>query len=157
MKLTKARCLVLSCGNTLRGDDGIGPWLAEWAEERFKDEAGVRVVSRQQWTPDLVEEIAEAETVLFVDCSLEAAAGAVSVIEVEAAEAEGRGTHHQGAPELLGLARKLYDSLPRMSLLLTVGAGSIELGEEFSPAVKAALPDACKLLSETVVRLLEKN
>ena len=70
MKLTKARCLVLSCGNTLRGDDGIGPWLAEWAEERFKDEAGVRVVSRQQWTPDLVEEIAEAETVLFVDCSL---------------------------------------------------------------------------------------
>ena len=81
----------------------------------------------------------------------------MSVIEVEAAEAEGRGTHHQGAPELLGLARKLYDSLPRMSLLLTVGAGSIELGEEFSPAVKAALPDACKLLSETVVRLLEKN
>jgi len=47
------------------------PWLAEWAEERFKDETGVRVVSRQQWTPDLVEEIAEAETVLFVDCSLE--------------------------------------------------------------------------------------
>jgi len=154
MKLTKARCLVLSCGNTLRGDDGIGPWLAEWAEERFKNEAGVRVVSRQQWTPDLVEEIAEAETVLFVDCSLEAAAGAVSVVEVQPAAEEGRGTHHQGAPELLGLARKFYGSLPRMSLLLTVGAGSIELGEEFSPAVKAALPLACEKLQETVMRLL---
>jgi hydrogenase maturation protease len=154
MKVTKARCLVLSCGNTLRGDDGIGPWLAEWAEERFKDETGVRVVSRQQWTPDLVEEITEAETVLFVDCSIDAAAGTVSVIEVQSAEAEGRGTHHQDAPELLGLARRFYGSLPRMSLLLTVGAGSIELGEEFSPAVKAALPLARRTLEEAVNRLL---
>jgi hydrogenase maturation protease len=154
MKLNKARCLVLSCGNTLRGDDGIGPWLSEWAEERFQNEAGVRVVSRQQWTPDLVEEIAAAETVLFVDCSVAAAPGSVSVIEVQPTAAEGRATHHQGAPELLGLAQKLYDSLPRTSLLLTVGAESIEIAEEFSQPVLDAIPLACTKLEETVTRLL---
>ena len=154
MEPNKARCLILACGNTLRGDDGIGPWLADWAEERFKDEAGVRVISRQQWTPDLVEEIAAAETVLFVDCTVAAAPGSVHVVEVQPAAAGGRDTHHQGAAELLSVARALFDSLPRTSRLLTVGAGSIEVGEKFSQPVLDAIPLACAELEETVARLL---
>jgi Ni,Fe-hydrogenase maturation factor len=39
MTPTQARCLILACGNTLRGDDGVGPWLAEWAEKRFREES----------------------------------------------------------------------------------------------------------------------
>jgi hydrogenase maturation protease len=149
------RCLILACGNTLRGDDGVGPWLASWAEERFRDEAGVRVVASQQWTLELTEEIAAAETVLFVDCSVAAQPGAVVVVHVQAsAKSEKIDPHQQGASELLGLARDLYGSLPRAAVLLTVGAGSLELGEEFSAAVKAALPDACAKMEETAERLL---
>ena len=154
MTLNKARCLILACGNTLRGDDGIGPWLAQWAEERFDDEPGVRVLSRQQWTLELAEEISAAETVLFVDCSATDVPGSVSVVAVEAAAVEGLATHHQGAPELLGLASKLYASLPRTALLMTVGAGSMELSEEFSQPVLDAIPLACTKLEETVTRLL---
>jgi hydrogenase maturation protease len=155
MTVTKARCLILACGNTLRGDDGVGPWLASWAEERFAHEGGVRVISRQQWTLELTEEIAAAESVLFVDCSVAVAPGLVSVVGVQAAAVrEGLNTHQQGASELLGLARDLYNSLPRAAFLLTVGAGSLELGEEFSAAVKAAFPAACAKVEETVVRLL---
>jgi|SRR5450631_2584516 hydrogenase maturation protease len=155
MKLTKARCLILACGNTLCGDDGVGPWLAQWAEERFHDEAGVRVISRQQWTLELAEEIAAADAVLFIDCSVAAEPGAVVVSEVRAsAKSEKIDTHHQGASELLGLARDLLSSLPGAAVLLTVGSGSLELGEEFSAAVRAALPEACRLLDETVLRLL---
>lgn len=155
MSLTTARCLILACGNTLRGDDGAGPWLAGWAEKRFAAEAGVRVVIRQQWTPELAEEIARAQSVLFVDCSIDSARGEVALLPVEpAAAAQGLATHHLGAPELLALCRELYDSLPSNTLLLTVGAGSTELGEEFSDAVTAALPAACRLIEETVLRLL---
>lgn len=155
MTLNKARCLILACGNTLRGDDGIGPWLASWAEERFRDESGVRVISHQQWTLELVEEIAAAESVLFVDSSVAVAAGSVSLSDVRpAAVTAGLDTHQQGAAELLGLARDLYSSLPRAAYQLTVGAGSMELGEEFSAAVKAALPGACDRLEETVRALL---
>jgi hydrogenase maturation protease len=155
MTVTKARCLILACGNTLRGDDGIGPWLASWAEERFGDEAGVRVVASQQWTLELVDEVANAESVLFIDCSADSEPGAVGVATVEAAaDSQGLATHHLGAPELMAVARDLYGFQPRAALLLTVGAGSLELGEEFSAAVKAALPEACAKLEETVVRLL---
>ena len=151
MDLSKARCLILACGNTLRGDDGVGPFLAQWAEERFGDNPGVRIIARQQWTPDLAAEIAAAETVVFIDCSIESEAGQILLREVAAAPPDpGVATHHTGAPELLGLAYDLYEAAPRKSALLTIGAGSVELGEKFSPAIRDSLPQACRLLEQTV-------
>ena len=155
MTHTKARCLILACGNTLRGDDGLGPWLARWTEERFKSEPQVRVVSRQQWTPELAEEVAQAESVLFIDCSVDSAPGSIQLLPVEpAATAQGLGTHHAGAAELLAMAREFYNSLPRNAMQLTIGAGSTGLSEQFSPAVTAALPEACRLIEDTVLSLL---
>ena len=151
-----AGCLVLACGNTLRSDDGVGPWLADWAEERFRDKPDVRVVSRQQWTPELAAEIAAAESVLFVDCSADSVPGRVSLIPVEAnAGGNGCATHQLGAPELLGLTRALYGSQSTHAMLLTVGAGSTELGETFSDYVEAALPRARGVLEKAVLRFLQ--
>jgi len=150
------RCLILACGNTLRGDDGVGPWLAAWAEERFAADPAVRVISCHQWTPDLAEDVAHAESVLFLDCAIDMAPGAVQLALMQPASTNaGLATHHVGAGELLALSRDLYASLPRKSLLLTVGAGSTEMGETFSESVKGALPEACNLLEQTVRRLLE--
>ena len=154
MTPTTPRCLILSCGNPLRGDDGVGPWLAEWAEERFRAEEQVRVVVRQQWTPELAEEIARAQSVLFIDCSVDSAPGSAALLPVEPAAAQGLATHHLGAAELLALSRDLYNSQPSNALLLTIGAGSTELGEAFSDAVTAALPAACRLIEEIVLRPL---
>ena len=149
------RCLILACGNTLRGDDGVGLWLAEWAERRFAEEAGVRIIASFQWTPDLVEDIARADSVLFIDCSVDSAPGSIKLTAVQPAPAvRGHSTHHLGAAELLALARDLYNSLPRNAQLLTIGAGSTELGEGFSEAVSAALPAACRRIEETVEHLL---
>ena len=64
------------------------------------------------------------------------------------------GTHHLGAAELLALAKELYAAMPRSSLLLTVGAGSLELREGFSEAVQAALPEACAQLEKAVAEIL---
>ncbi|MDR3751051.1 MAG: hydrogenase maturation protease [Terracidiphilus sp.] len=151
------QCLILACGNTLRGDDGVGPWLADWAERRFRADPRVRVLARQQWTPELTGDIAPAQYVLFIDCSVVSAPGAVSLIPVAPAAAaqQGLATHHLGAAELLALARELFNSLPSHTLLLTIGAGSTELGEVFSDRVTAALPNACRLIEETVLRLLD--
>jgi len=155
MTQPKARCLILACGNTLRGDDGVGPWLAEWAENRFRAESQVRVLVRQQWTPELAEEIARAQSVLFIDCSVDSAPGSVRLVPVEpAAGSQALATHHLSPSELLTLVRELYNSPPVNAQLLTIGAGSTELGEQFSEAVKAALPDACRLIEETVLHLL---
>jgi hydrogenase maturation protease len=156
MSLSPARCLILACGNTLRGDDGVGPWLANWAERRFAEQQDVRIISRQQWTPELTEEIAHAGSVLFIDCSVDSAPGSVSLTSIQPATGDqGLATHHLGASELLALSHELYNSLPLHAQLLTIGAGSTQLGETFSAEVTAALPHACHLVEETVLGLLD--
>ncbi|MGD0478963.1 MAG: hydrogenase maturation protease [Terracidiphilus sp.] len=151
----KARCLILACGNTLRGDDGVGPKLAAWAEERFRHEPDVRVISRQQWTPDLAEEIATADSVLFVDASASSPPGRVRLIPVSSrVDPSVPSSHHLKPSELLGVTRSLYGSIKSHAMLLTVGVSSTELGETFSAPVEAALPRARGILEKAVLRFL---
>ncbi|MGA8743265.1 MAG: hydrogenase maturation protease [Terracidiphilus sp.] len=155
MNQISIRCLILACGNTMREDDGVGPFLAQWAEEHWRDDARVRVLCDHQWTPDMAEQIATAETVIFVDCSLDQAPGQIMLRELSPASLKpGLVTHHLGAAELLCVAQDLYRTQPRRACLLTIGAGSIELGEGLSPAVRDALPGAEDLLELTVHQLL---
>jgi hydrogenase maturation protease len=145
------RTLILACGNTLRSDDGVGPHLAAWAEDHFRNNPTIRVISRHQWTPDLAEDLAHADSALFLDCSIDAPPGSVQLREVyPATPAQALATHHIGAPELLALALELYSSAPRSAQLLTVGAASLDLGEAFSPAVTAAIPSARATIERTV-------
>jgi hydrogenase maturation protease len=153
-----ARCLILACGNTLREDDGVGPFLARWAENRWRNDARVRVIWDHQWTPELIEDVAQAESVVFVDCATDCAAGSVRIMRVHAApDSSHPGTHHLDASQLLVLSKEVYDRMPDTSLLLTVGAASLELREGFSEAVEAALPEAQQVLERCVQRLLDSD
>ena len=152
------QCLILACGNTLREDDGVGPFLAQWAEERWRDDPRVRILCDHQWTPEMVEDIASAESVVFVDCATDCEAGLVRTRPIEPATDTTRlGTHHLDAAQLLALSKQLYGAMPRSSLLLTVGAGSLELREGLSEPVKMALPEARRLLKDSVQRLLDSD
>lgn len=155
MTVPTTPCLVLACGNTLRSDDGIGPWLAAWAEQHCANDLRVRVLSRQQWTPELAQDVAQARTVLFLDCSVDAAPGEILVRAVEPTRTEpSRATHHLDAPQLLNLTYELYGAIPLEAALLTVGAGSLALGDGFSPAVTHCLPQLCERFERTLRDLL---
>ena len=158
---TTARCLVLACGNTLRSDDGVGPKLAEWAAERFRADSSVRILTRQQWTPDLAADIAGADSVLFVDASLNSVPGRVSLgpvpLHCNGSEPTTHhpASHHVDPTELLTLTHSLYGFMSAHAMLLTIGSGSTELGESFSGPVEAALPRAQGVLEKTVLRFLD--
>ncbi len=158
MNSKPAWCLILACGNTLREDDGVGPWLAAWASERFRADDGVKVIASQQWTPELAEDIAHAESVIFIDCAMNAETGSVRWMPVEPGGDDPQlATHQLDASQLLSLSKELYGAIPRTSLLLTIGAGSLELHEGFSEAVQAVLPEACAVLESAVQRALAES
>lgn len=136
----------------------MGLWLAEWAADHLREQPALRVISRQQWAPELAEDLAQADSVLFLDSSAKLAAGSVDLIAVEPdARQAGLATHHLSASRLLGLCRELYPCCPDHALLLTIGMGSTALGGAFSPAVQAALPEAQALLEITALRLLKAD
>ena len=95
-----ARALLLACGNTLRGDDGVGWWIGGQVEQNLAP-ADLEVVLTHQFLPEFADIISKAEIVVFVDCSAVTQPGAVSVFPVEAAAELPRIMTHQMDPASL--------------------------------------------------------
>jgi hydrogenase maturation protease len=136
------RTLLFACGNTLRGDDGVG-WRIGCTLERQPPCPGLTVVVTQQLLPEHAEAISAAETVIFVDCSAVHASGTVSTISVQPAESLPRIlTHHLDPASLLRLALDLYSRAPSHAVAVTIGGESFELTDHLSRTVKSAVPKA---------------
>jgi hydrogenase maturation protease len=151
---TNDRKLLLACGNPLRGDDGVGWKIAE-ALELDPAYASVKVIITQQFTPELAEDLRDADTVVFVDASATTAAGEVTLVELSAAQAMPRMlTHHMPPDSLLKLTRELYGRLPQRAFAVVVGGESFELGETLTEAVQAAIPQAVAALHNVFAETL---
>ena len=131
--------LIVGYGNPLRGDDGVGQAVAQ----AFAGEdaiAGVDALACHQLTPELAERFAAAARVVLIDATAGVEAGRVSVIPLLPAPAAASTLgHHVEPAQLLRMAQALYGRSPE-AYLVTVGAGSLELGERLSAPVTTALP-----------------
>jgi hydrogenase maturation protease len=136
------RTIVLACGNSLRGDDGVGPRVVRELQNEL-GETQAEISCSHQWTPELAEKISKVDVAVFVDASATLAPGQIQVRNVMArCEKAGATTHSMDPERLLALARSLYGKVPEKAYLLTIGAESFDPGEELSPAVRAAVPVA---------------
>jgi hydrogenase maturation protease len=140
--------LLLACGNSLRRDDGVGLKIAEAAEHLFPA-SRLRIVSAQQFTPEMAAELAETEMVIFVDASAVDEPGAIRVVSVAARE-EAAETHRLGPPALLAMAQTLCGHAPARAFVLTIGAGCFGYGEDISGPLRRAVPRALRLLTNLV-------
>ena len=70
VKQARINCkfLVVGYGNTLRGDDGVGPRVVEAIEKLNLPD--VRVLVSQQLSPEHAESVSQAQTVIFVDAEI---------------------------------------------------------------------------------------
>ena len=133
-----AHLLVIGYGNTLRRDDGAGPWVAEAVAAL--DLPGVRTLVRHQLTPELADPIAAAGTVVFVDACAVATA-AVGWGRLAPADSAQILAHAANPATLLALARQLFGRAPE-AWLLTVPASDFAFGEGLSPATQRHCPQA---------------
>ena len=139
--------LVIGYGNTLRGDDGVGPAAAAAVEAWRR--ADLRVISCHQLGPELAAPISAARRVIFVD----AAAGGPGPVQVRALEPQETrevATHSADPRAVLGLAKAAFGGCPP-AWWVTIPVGGMEFGEELSvPAregLSAALDQIRRLLS----------
>ena len=133
------KALIIGYGNPLRGDDGVGQAAAQ-ALETEAVATGVEVIGCQQLTIEMAETLAGMDVAVFIDAAAGHEPGSIAVTKVEEAPGMPVGLAHHVEPELLLLiARKLFGHAPE-AFLVTVGAGSLELSEDLTDAVAAALP-----------------
>ena len=86
-----ADILVIGYGNELRGDDGIGPRVAEAIAAAHHP--GVRVVSCFQLVPELAADLAKARLAVFVDALTGFGRTGVELRRITAEETSDWSTH----------------------------------------------------------------
>ena len=139
---TNCKFLVIGYGNTLRGDDGVGPRVADAIDERQLP--GVKTLACPLLTPELADPISQAETVVFVDAAVDAPRE-VQLRPLAPAPTLQVMAHAASPATMLALARDVFGHSPK-AWLLTIPVQEMGIGEELSPLAQAGLSAAIKLL-----------
>jgi Ni,Fe-hydrogenase maturation factor len=154
--------LVIGYGNSLRGDDGVGPRVAEAIGQLLLP--GVRTLICALLTPELADPISRARKVVFVDAEIVHGSGfevpgsgipnpepATPNFEhlrwrkLEPNETSQLMAHAADPRTMLALARDVFGCVPA-AWWLTIPAVDLGFQEEFSPAVQRNFEDAVERL-----------
>jgi hydrogenase maturation protease len=130
-----ARLLVIGYGNTLRGDDGVGPKVAEAVEALSLP--GVRSLTCPLLTPELAEPVSQVSTVVFVDAAVDAPRD-VQMRKLAPAASSQIMAHAASPATLLALARDVFGHAPE-AWLLTIPVNELGVGEALSPLAQNGL------------------
>jgi hydrogenase maturation protease len=138
---TAAKVLVIGVGNRDRGDDGIGPVVAERLEGRVP--ACIAIIERSGDALALIEDWAGRESVVLVDAAAPGGEpGRVHRVDLLADELPAglslSSTHALGVAEAVGLARTL-GMLPARIVVYAVEGKKFDPGADLSPEVMAAV------------------
>ncbi|VXD24756.1 conserved hypothetical protein [Planktothrix serta PCC 8927] len=138
--------LIIGYGNPIRGDDGIGQ--AVIAELEQWNLANVRSQSLHQLTPEIAAEMAEVDTVIFVDACLEGET--VNLTSLEALPSDLFNWGHSLNPRsLLSLTQFLYQKAPQ-AWLIAIPGENFELSETLSEKAQQGIQEALKIIKNLI-------
>ena len=135
-----AGLLIIGYGNTLRGDDGVGPRVAEAVGALGLP--GVRTLVCQQLSPEHAAPISLARTVIFVDAAVDAPPE-VRLRRLEPSDTSQLMAHAADPRTMLALARDVFGHVPQ-AWWLTIPAVNMEFSETLSPEAEYGCDEAVK-------------
>jgi hydrogenase maturation protease len=152
---------VIGIGQSLRGDDGIGPAAVQlWSSVHPQTAKDPQLQIHLLETPGLglLNDLEFPDAAVLVDAvSTGHPAGTLGVFDpipntgLAAAE---KTAHGFGIAETISLARKTGARLPRRLILIGIEGAQYELGRGLSDSVRAALPAVAEKIQQIVSELL---
>lgn len=144
----QAGVLIVGYGNSLRGDDGLGPYIVEQIAGLHWPDVRTRVLL--QLAPELAEEVAQADLAIFVDASM----NTVDAVRVQAAneldQTDGM-THVSEVATILQLAGNVFGRSPP-TWVVSVAGVNFSMGEVLSPRGKHNARQALGCVRELIMR-----
>jgi hydrogenase maturation protease len=128
------KCLVIGYGNTLRGDDGLGPYIAEGLQSVVGlYGVDVRIMVFPQLDLVLASHMDKAEMVIFVDARVDDIEELVKIerIEPAAGSIDPLTSHTMNIPALLRIAFDWYGAAPKCYAVMPKGY-DFSIGETIS-------------------------
>lgn len=137
--MTRARVLVIGYGNPARGDDGLGPALAERLERMALP--GVTVEADYQLSIEHAALAAEHDIVVFADAAV-AGEAPFTFAPLVPTCAESFSTHAVTPGQVLGLAGSCFGAAPRGFVLAIAGRALEGFTEGLTHEARAGLEAA---------------
>jgi hydrogenase maturation protease len=134
--------LIIGYGNILRGDDGVGPRVAEMIGSMGLP--GVRTLICQQLSPEHADPISRADAVVFVDAAVDAP-GEVQLRPLEPNESSQLMAHAADPRTMLALARDVFGHAPK-AWWLTIPAVNVGFNESLSPETQRGFAEAAEMI-----------
>ena len=133
------KTLIIGYGSPIRGDDAIGPLVADRLEQEGVP-AGVTVISRHILTAELVADLADQDRVIFLDAAVDTEPGEVRCQRLAPdARAVSTMAHFLDPRELLAWCETLYGQAPE-SYLISAGGASFDYASYcLTPVAEAAV------------------
>lgn len=151
---TRQPFLVIGIGNSLRGDDGVGPAVCDQLQSRA-GELPIDFVIRHQLTPELVDELANRRGVLFIDACVNQPPGTWHYQRVRQSETQSPLAHQMDPGQLLSLCELCLGQRPR-AWTLQFGADDFESIDRLSPILEVAVNKFMTTDAPRVIRLVSR-
>ena len=152
--------LVIGYGNTLRSDDSAGQLVANqiatWSLPN------VRSLAVHQLTPELAEDLANADTVIFVDAVISSKQNSekIEIITLEGDDKYLHLGHIENPRSLLYLSKIVYNKSP-LAYWILIPAINFDFGEEISSLTRQGITQALlaieQIIEQTTDNLLSTN
>ncbi len=147
-------CLVIGYGNTLRSDDGLGPYVVKSLTEKLENTGkNVRILSLHQLDISLSSTVSKSHIVIFVDARADDTSELVTVEKIKPAAiplTPDSISHTINIPTLLRASIDLFGAAPQCYIVMPKGY-DFSFGERISEkAIKSA-----SLARKKIVKILQ--
>jgi len=142
---------IIGYGNPQRRDDGIGPYIVNRLQPFFEHRMDVRLLVLHQLEPDVVDTLKKADTILFVDASVETLAEGRHWVGIQPELKALPCLIHQVAPSfILGLLQCLYHRNPA-AWMVSVAGDDFSFGSGLSPEAQKRAEQVIGEITEFVL------
>ncbi len=141
--------LVIGYGNTLRSDDGAGQKFAEKIAQW--ELSKVRSLAVHQLTPELAEDISQADAVIFIDAVATNSENSISVQiqQLQVADDDTSLGHSCNPRSLLAVTRILYGKVIKAYWVL-IPAVNFDFSEELSSLTQRGIDIALNQVKQII-------
>jgi hydrogenase maturation protease len=151
------KVLVVGFGNTLRGDDGLGPLAAQQLGALYASCPMVRVIAAHQLLPELAELASGADLLILIDACHDSPPGHIHCRQIDFADSSGPQPPHRrpfihdlDPTALLQLSHRLYGAAPLRTFVFTVGGADFGFIERLSPPVARAIGELIARVNDMI-------
>ena len=142
---------IIGYGNPQRRDDGIGPYIVNRLRPLFKHRKDVGLLVLHQLEPDMIDTLKSADTLVFVDATVDALTEGHSWVEVQPEQNTMPFLVHQVAPAfILGLLQCLYHRHPK-TWMVSVEGTDFGFGNGLSSGAKIRAEQAIGEIAKFVL------